>query len=285
MLIDIILLSLAFIALAAGTITDIKTREVPDWISYGLIFAGIGIRLIYSVITSDLTYLGNGVIGLAVFVALGYFMFYAGQWGGGDSKLLMGLGAALGLPLSFTPLPLMIIFLVNVLCIGAAYGLVYSIVLAVIHRKKFAADFKKLIYNKKIMKIRKLSLLLTLVVVLLIVILVKDAIVIWALITLVAIAYLSFYLVIFVKAVEKSTMFKLVKPEQLTEGDWIAKDYYHNKKRICGPKDLGIEKYQIKQLIALKKKIMIKEGIPFVPSFLAAFIASLIFGAWFLVFL
>ena len=290
MLIDIILWSIAFIALIAGTYTDIKTREVPDWISYGLIFAGIGIRLIYSVIMFDATYLGYGVIGLITFVILGYIMFYAGQWGGGDSKLLMGLGAVLGMPLSLQPFPLLLIFLINVLFIGAVYGLAYSIVLTIIHRDKFMQNFKKIIYNEKIMKLRKLSLILIIIIVLLIIALVKDAIIIWSLILLVSIAYLSFYLVIFIKAVEKSAMFKLVKPEELTEGDWIAKDYFTDGKKICSPKDLGISKKQINQLIALKRKrkitkIKIKQGIPFVPSFLAAFIVSLIFGAWFMILL
>jgi prepilin signal peptidase PulO-like enzyme (type II secretory pathway) len=48
---------------------------------------------------------------------------------------------------------------------------------------------------------------------------------------------------------------------------------------------LGIEKKQIEQLIRLKKKgkidtIRIKEGIPFVPGFLLAFIAALVWGNW-----
>ena len=81
-------------------------------------------------------------------------------------------------------------------------------------------------------------------------------------------------------------MLKLVEPEKLTEGDWIAKDIVVNGKRVAGPKDLGISKAQIKELLGLKKqkkigKILIKEGIPFVPSFLAAFAVTMLYGAWF----
>jgi len=80
-------------------------------------------------------------------------------------------------------------------------------------------------------------------------------------------------------------MLKLVEPKELTQGDWVAKDYFHGRKKIAGPKDLGIEKKQIDLLVELRKnkkinKILIKHGIPFVPSFLIAFIVSLIFGAW-----
>ena len=54
---------------------------------------------------------------------------------------------------------------------------------------------------------------------------------------------------------------------------------------ICGPKDLGIELKQINKLKKLQShgkinKILIKEGIPFVPSFLAAYITILLFGNW-----
>jgi len=46
---------------------------------------------------------------------------------------------------------------------------------------------------------------------------------------------------------------------------------------------LGIEKKQIRKLIELYKKrkvknILIKEGIPFVPSFFAAYVITLIYG-------
>ena len=97
------------------------------------------------------------------------------------------------------------------------------------------------------------------------------------------ISALTFYLWLGVKAVENSCMLKYVSPEKLTEGDWIAKDIKIGGKYIAGPKDLGIEKKQIKKLMELYKKrkvkkVLIKEGIPFVPSFLIAFILTIIFG-------
>ena len=78
-------------------------------------------------------------------------------------------------------------------------------------------------------------------------------------------------------------MLKHVRPTELTEGDWIAKEIKVDGKYVTGPKDLGIEKKQIKKLIALYKKrkvnkILIKEGIPFVPSFFIAFIVTLAYG-------
>ena len=78
-------------------------------------------------------------------------------------------------------------------------------------------------------------------------------------------------------------MYRLVEPVKLTEGDWIVNDVYVGRQYICGPKDLGIEKRQIRKLVEYYKKgkvkrILIKEGIPFVPSFLIAFIITFLFG-------
>ncbi|MBW2996626.1 A24 family peptidase [Candidatus Woesearchaeota archaeon] len=292
MITDIILLSLAFVALIIGTVTDIKTREVPDWLNFSIIFAGIGIRLIYSSMTFDWIYLLEGAAGLAAFVILGYLMFYAGQWGGGDSKLLMGLGALIGLNLSLQPNQLLIVFLFNVLLVGAVYGLIYSTTLAIIHREKFIKNFSKLMHSKQIQRFRRMRIIFLIMLILIIAYFLKgrlmDIFVLSTLTIMIILLYLSFYLVIFVKAVELSAMYRFITPEKLTEGDWIAKDVIVDKKKIVGPKDLGIEKKQIKQLIELKKqgkisKVKVKYGIPFVPSFLAAFILTLGLGAWWLI--
>jgi hypothetical protein len=78
-------------------------------------------------------------------------------------------------------------------------------------------------------------------------------------------------------------MLKYVTPKELTEGDWIAKDIIIKHNKIAGPKDLGIEKSQIKKLIQLYnkgkiKKVLIKVGIPFVPSFLIAYLLTMLSG-------
>ena len=286
-MIYLILLVIAFIALIIGTITDIKTREVPDWISYGLMFAGIGIRLLYSAVTFDWMFVVYGLAGLGIFVGLGYLMFYAGQWGGGDAKILMGLGALIGFDFTFEQFPLIIIFLINALFIGAVYGLLFSIGLAVKDRKDFSKTFKKLIINSR--KWRIILMILS-VVLLALVFAVKDFSFRLLLLTILIFGNVLFYLWLFVKSVESSSMFKYVSPEQLTEGEWIAKEYKDNGKYVCGPKDLGIEKKQIKKLISLKKKgkinkVKIKIGIPFVPSFLIAFVLTVLLGAWWIYFL
>ena len=74
-------------------------------------------------------------------------------------------------------------------------------------------------------------------------------------------------------------MYKYVIPKKLTEGDWVVKDIKIKGKLIYSSKSLGIEKNQIAQLIKSKiKKVLIKEGLPFVPSFLIGTLITLLFG-------
>ncbi len=282
-----ILLIIALIALVIGTYTDIKTREVPDWLNYSLIFIGLGGRLIFSLAESNFSYIIEGLLGFVIFLILAYIMYYTGQWGGGDSKMLMGLGALIGLQLKIDSL--LVSFFINALFIGAIYGLLYSLRLAFSNKKKFFKEWKKLFSKKIVVRVRRVFLIIVLLLIILL-FLTKDYILKILLLVLALTIILGFYIYVFVKAVENSCMFKYVKPIELTEGDWIAKDVKVNGKRICGPKDLGIEKKQIRKLVNFYKKgkvkkILIKVGIPFVPSFLIAFLISITFGniiLWFI---
>ncbi len=279
---SLIPLSIAFIGLLIGTYTDIRTREVPDWVNYGLIGAGLSLGLLYSVIFSEWSYIVNSLIGFGVFFLVAVIMFYTGQWGGGDSKMVMALGALIGIDISFKEFPFLIGFFINMLLIGAVYGIVWSFVLAFKNRNKFLREVKKRLTSKKIMLTRRL-LLISSFIILVSVFFIEDFFLKITMFHLALIIFSTFYLWIFIKAVEKTSMLKYVKPAELTEGDWIEKDVFVDGKRICGKKDLGIEKKQIRKLIQFYKKkkvnkILIKEGIPFIPSFLIAFIVTLLFG-------
>jgi len=279
---NLIAYCLSFVVLIIGSITDLKTREVPDWMNYGLILSGLGLNLLYTAIYSDSHFIINSIIGLAIFFGIAYIMFYAGQWGGGDSKMLMGLGAVIGVDVRFESPQFLAGFLINALFIGAIYGLLWSAFLVVKNKAKFKGEFSRLLMKKSVIKAKKIMLLLALLFLAGIFVIRLT----YARILILSLAFLIltiFYLWIFVKAVEKTSMYKLVEPAKLTEGDWIVKDIIVDKQYICGPKDLGIEKRQIKKLIEFYakgkiRKILIKEGIPFVPSFLIAFVVTFFVG-------
>lgn len=281
---------IALLVLAIASFTDIKTREVPDWLSYGLIATGFAVNVLYSIIFSDINFIINSVIGFLIFLGFGYLMFYTGQWGGGDSKVVMGLGALFGLNIfgfRIHSLPFMAVFWINLLLVSVFYAFLWSLVIAIRNRKKFLKAFKE--QRRRFFWLRALALI-SIVIVFIVLFFVPDPI-LRIMMSIIIISFIVlFYLSLFMKAVEKSCMIKLVPPEKLTEGDWIAKEVKVDGKYICGPKDLGITKKQIKKLLLLKKKkkinkILLKEGIPFVPSFLIAYLVSLFFGSWFLAFL
>lgn len=284
MVFSIVILIIGFLVLLIGSFTDIRTREVPDWVDYGLIFAAIGARLAYSLATFDWSYLIEGILGFIAFFIIAYVMFYAGQWGGGDAKMMMGMGALVGMRLEW--LDFSVSFIVNIFLVGAVYGLVWTSVLAFVHRHKFWIEVKKIVHSPKMLRIRKMFIISALIMIIL-AMFAGNLTLKLLLFAFVAFYLGTFYLWIFIKAVEKTCMYKFIPPEKLTEGDWIAKNIVVGGKRICGPKDLGIEMSQIRQLIKLKRqkkidKILIKEGIPFVPSFLIAFVATYLFGNMFL---
>ena len=273
---------ISFIALLTGSVTDLKTREVPDMVNYGLVISGIGLNLLFSAIYADSSFIINSLVGLAIFFGIAYIMFYAGQWGGGDSKMIMGLGAMIGIDVGHLKSQFLAGFLVNALLVGAVYGLLWSILLVFRNRKKFLKEFSSMLIKKEVVRWKKI--ILAAVALLVIYSFLNNLI--YAKILSLSFAFLiltTFYLWIFVKVIEKSCMHRLVEPSKLTEGDWIVKDVYVGRQYICGPKDLGISKRQIRKLIEYYKKgkikkILIKEGIPFVPSFFIAFVATLVVG-------
>ncbi len=286
MVYPVILFAVTLIGLVIATITDLKTREVPDWLSYGLIAVGLGLNLLFSFIYWNYWFFVNSLAGFLLFLIVALIMFYTAQWGGGDSKVLMGLGALIGFDVRFTKFPFMIILLINILLIGAVYGLIWSLILMFKNLKNFLREFKKISHRTKMVRLKTYLVVFALFMMILFLINRRTMFGFFLLVLLLMIL-ITFYLWIFVKAIEKTCMIKKVTPHKLTEGDWIVKDIKYKGKYICGPKDLGIEKKQIEELINLYKqrkinKVSIKEGIPFVPSFLIAYIVSLIFGNLFL---
>ncbi|MEM4336458.1 MAG: A24 family peptidase [Candidatus Woesearchaeota archaeon] len=266
---------LAFIGLVVGSYTDFKTREVPDWISYGLIFLGIFINIIYSIIIGSVMPTIHSFFGLAIATSIALIMFYLGEWGGGDSKMIMAIGAIIGMGFSLDSFFLN--FLINTFFIGAFYGFFYGLILAFKNLKRFKKEFKGLYHKKKYSFVRKIMLAVSGLLIFLSLFFSRYIMIHFLILSLICI--IAYFLIIFAKTIEKCCMLKEVSPAKLTEGDWIAKDVFVKGKRICGPKDLGISAEQIEMLKKSKiKKVLMKEGIPFIPSFLISFCVSYFFG-------
>ena len=86
---EIILIGITLIWLVIASFHDIKTREIPDWISFsliGLAFVARGITSLREGSAYPLLWTG---IGLVIGIAFSLLLYYTKQWGGGDAKLFM----------------------------------------------------------------------------------------------------------------------------------------------------------------------------------------------------
>ncbi|MEK6964100.1 MAG: A24 family peptidase, partial [Nanoarchaeota archaeon] len=143
-----------------ASLWDLKSREVPDWLSFSLIAVGLGSSVLYALIFADWRILAYSVLGFLACWALGLLMFYSGQWGGGDAKLVMGLGSVLGL--SWQGFPILVTFLLLTMVVGALYGLVYGFFLMAKHWALFKKGLKEFMASPKVVMGRRLVLVLAL---------------------------------------------------------------------------------------------------------------------------
>jgi len=104
---------IALIAVALATVADLRRREIPDWISVGLLV----VALVASLHGGAPPSAGERLQGLGLAAVITLPLFARGVLGGGDVKLLVALGAVLGLG-AFVP------FLIATGLSGGLIGLV-----------------------------------------------------------------------------------------------------------------------------------------------------------------
>lgn len=294
-----LIFSVSFFGLVLGSYLDFRTREVPDIVNYGLLVTGLGIALLASIVFWDGSYLFASLFGFLFCFLFACLMFYTGQWGGGDAKMLMALGALLGLPFSqvrslffldfsflsfpslLKQLPFLLSFLFFVFFLGGIYGLVWLIVLIVQHWQHFKEQFFSRLGNPKNKHIRNIMLIVV-GILLLSSFFLSD--ILYRLLFFVIGIFLFFlyYSSLVIRAVEQVAFVKELPVAKVTEGDWVAADVVVEGRTIVRKRDLGISPEQLQELRALAKKgkikiVHVKYGIPFVPSFLLAFVVAVVF--------
>ena len=283
---ELILFSLTFLLLLIGSITDLRRREVPDFVSYVGVALGIGLNLIWSVYLWDFGFVLHSLFGLLFFFALGCLLYYTGQWGGGDAKVLMAVGSLIGLELSLKST--FISFLINLLIITAVYSIVWLSFLAWRNWKKVRNEFESQVSSFK--NFKSLNILLFTVFLIALFVSFTSWPMKYVTLLLSFSALCLFHFSFFINAIEKSCMQKLVKVEDLTEGDWIVKDVLIDSKRITGPKDLGISKDNIQELLKFRKqnkieKVLVRFGVPLVPGFFVAWLITITYGSLLAIFI
>jgi Flp pilus assembly protein protease CpaA len=232
---EILIIIVAFFYLIIGSIEDIKTREIMDYSNFSLVIIGFILNLMFSLIYNNWFILLQSILGFIAFFIIAYIMFYAGQWGGGDSKMIMGLGALFGL--NFETIPFILVFFIASLFLGSIYGLIWTLSLAFKYWKKFIIEYKN--RCNELSNIRN-YILFFLSGLILITLFFSKYFLIYSL-SVAFVIIIGYYMWIFVKSIENSVMYKNLRPDELTEGDWIVDDLYFNKKIFMKKKTLSKE--------------------------------------------
>lgn len=274
----IFLICLALIWLVIASYLDLKKREIPNWLNFSLIIFALSYRAFYAYAFSDFSFLFYGLIGFGIFFLLANLFYYGRVFAGGDAKLLMALGAIL--PFSSSLVSNLIILAVYVFLLlfsGSVYGLLYSLTLVLLNKKKFAIEFKRQFKkNKKIFKFAFLIFIAFLIVVFILNFYLGET----SLFVLPFLILLYPFLLIYARAIEESCMIKLVNVKDLTEGDWLYQAVKFKGKKII-PNWEGLSLEEVKLLKKKKGKVLVKQGIPFVPSFLIAFLLLILgYSSW-----
>lgn len=272
-------LIVAFIGSIYAAIWDLRTTEIPDEIPHAMIAFALIFYAIQSVIESNYWIFLDSLIYGGVILALGFIMYYAGQWGGGDAKILAAI--IFLLPISNTTFPFPITYLLNVFVIGAAYMIIYSFALALMNRKIFSAFFVDVRKQKALIALGSIALFATFAVINYEILAVLSYPINLAyllgnsLIPLVG--FLGLYVIWrFAKAVEDVGFKKKIPISKLRIGDVLIDSKLWE----------GITAKQLKKIKKSgKRTVWIKEGVRFAPTFPLALAFTLIYGEFLLLIL
>ena len=269
---NLFLIILGFVWIVGAVLQDLKRREVDNLWNFSLIFFALSYRAIVSVWTGNYWFGLNGLIGLGVFFLLANLFYYSRLFAGGDAKLLMALGVIL--PLSYDWVintKIFGIFILLFFVLGAFYALLWSFVLVLKNWKRFSIEFKK--QWKSYKKLFLSSIIFSAIWMIFVFIVSEIGLILIGLVVL-----LFPVLFVFAKSVEESCMIKLVSPKRVTEGDWLYKHIKIRGKKIRSHWE-GVSKHELRLIRKSRKKILIRQGIPFTVAFLLGFIALLLI-AW-----
>lgn len=254
---------LALIWCIFACVQDLRKREIANWLTFSLIIFALSYRAFYSAVEKDgERFFLFGLGGVAVFLLLAHLFYYSRAFAGGDAKLLIGFGAILPFERYGDFLILSMSFIFLLFFVGAIFSLFYSFFLVHGNLEKF-----KIAFTDHIRKYTKLLiLLLFLCSALFIVVLINGfSISLWFLSsTLLFVFAVTF---VYLKAVEASCLIVLLDARKLSEGDWLERDV-RVKEKLIRKSVHGLSAEEISFLRKNRKKVWIKQGLPFAPAFL-----------------
>ena len=257
------LYGLALVWIIFASIEDLRTTEISDWLNYSLVAFALAFRFFYSLFNlNNLNFFYQGLLGFGIFFVLGNLFYYTRMFAGGDSKLMMALGAVLSLNLSFVPnLQVFLVFLMLFFFSGAVYGILSSVVTSIKKFKLFRKGFvNRLNESKKVLLFYSSFGILVMLL----------SFRIEALFPLGILCFVFPYFYFFIQTIDKDCMIRKVNVKNLMLGDWLYKDVKVGSKTVKATWD-GLNEKEIK-LLRKKKFVLIRRGIAFAPVFLISFV-------------
>lgn len=255
---------------------DLKTTEIPDQIPYTMAAIGLIYYAIFSFAASNYSLIGFSLLYGIILTAIGFALYYFGQWGGGDAKLLGAIAVLLpSIPTSTNFIfPFPFSFTINLFLVGAVYMIFYSIVFSLMNKhiiSKFLIDIKA---SANVLVIGSVSLLIIFTALNLYLLNLFQfspdiAQAVRSSLIPLAVSVSLFVLYKFAKIVENVGFKKRISVNKVRIGD-VLLDFKQWE---------GITGKQLKKLKKSGKKfVWIKEGVRFAPSFPLALLFSLFFG-------
>lgn len=250
------LYALTGITLVIAGYSDLKKREIPDYVNFSFLAIAAMIRLIWSISDQNFTIIAVPAVLTVIVFIVTYIMYAIGHWGGGDTKLTTASAMALGW---FPDNGFFFVqFIINLLFSMVVYSTVFVIYIAMKNRKKVLENYGNL------------EKLFTGIVWLLAGILLFTREFHADLFIFVAGLVMAGLIPLIIIA-DRHLMVASVSPSKLTLGDWLIEPVNVGRK-IIKPRKIGLIEKDLEILKKYKGKIMIKNGIPLAPAFLIAFL-------------
>jgi prepilin signal peptidase PulO-like enzyme (type II secretory pathway) len=281
-MLSLFVVAVASLFILVASLYDLKYGEIPDAVNLGFAGAIILIALSLSLLEGDALYLENALaVGIGYF-AISYTLHYMGQWGGGDVKLLFGVGASLGLlnavgyPWNAPSLPYYVVYFIDMGVVVMPYALSYFTILGLSKPEVFG-KFLAGTVQKQALAALAAGFIMPLVLYM------STKFMFFLPFSAILPAFIiaSIYL----KTSEEVLLTKTIPTSKLKETDALAEDIIYQGKKLALRRDIeGVTKEQLKEIKGLAaegklpRRIKIRWGVKFAPIILAAFLLTLYAG-------
>ncbi len=251
---------LFLIGILIASFQDLKRREIDNWLNLFLVFASLSFVIFKSIFdNSPLLVLHSGFFLLVMFIFANLF-YYGRVFAGGDAKLLFAMTLFFLDASYYVTFTNIFTFIFLLMISGSVYGLGYSLFLYSKDFKKVNLEMKKQYRNPFFMYFFMVGVAFFII-----------GFVKWFFIPLSIIFLFLPLIYIFSKGLEKVSMIKSISGKELREGDWLVNDVSVKGKLIRADWD-GLSSEEV-DLMKNLKNVKIKDGLPFAPAFLIAFLA------------